>query len=741
MGTFRHLFEARPVSSFPSESLRGDLVGGVVSSAVAIPLAIGFGMFAFVSLGDQYFAWGAVSGLISALVVGMVNVMLGERSTMVYAPRVTTTFFLGLLLNSLLHSDAIRTPSASAALAVFFAIVLVGGVFQALFGLMRLGTLIKFTPHPVMAGFQNMAAALLFLVQIGNVLGFDKSIGFTRAFGYLGSARPLSVLVAGLTFAAMWHARKLTAIVPPLLVGLGCGIAAYYFLLLAGFGTALGPVIGLPTASATMNNVLADFSSRSIAELLVHSAPVILTSALALAFIASMDALLCLKLASPPGALDVAGDGLLVRLGLANAASAGFGGITSGINIGASVTNRALGGHSCVSVVVNAAMLLAVLTLLFPLVAYIPRVALSGVIMVVAVQHIDPWTKQTVRRLMRRDAPQRATIALDLAVAMFVSVVSIALNVVLAVFIGITLALFLFVVRMSRSHVRRVYRCDEVRSRKSRDGREMALLETKGASILVVELQGALFFGTAERLAHIINMETSAPTTDVILGLRRVTEIDSTGARIVADIDAALTSRNIKLGLVRSDDAETTTRLSDLLNPPSRIFPDIDRAIEWAEDDLLEKHTSVDAAELPLESISILRDFTAAQIGLLASHLKRVDMPADHIVFKQGDPGSDLFLVTRGHASVYLTTEAGRVRLVTFAPGSVFGELAILDHGPRSATVTADEPMAAFSLSTRAFASLRDRDPDVAIKLVSALARELSDRLRRANLTIRQLEQ
>ena len=80
------------------------------------------------------------------------------------------------------------------------------------------------------------------------------------------------------------------------------------------------------------------------------------------------------------------------------------------------------------------------------------------------------------------------------------------------------------------------------------------------------------------------------------------------------------------------------------------------------------------------------------------------------------------------------------MRLVTFAPRISFRQTAILDHGPRSATVTADEPMAAFSLSTTAFASLRDRDPDVAIKLVSALARELSDRLRHANLTIRQLE-
>ena len=534
---------------------------------------------------------------------------------------------------------------------------------------------------------------------------------------------------------------KLTTIVPPLLVGLGCGIAAYYLLLLVGLGAALGPVIGLPTASATMNNVLADFSSRSIAELLAHSAPVILTSALALAIIASIDALLCLKLASQPGVLDIAGDGLLVRLGLANAGSAGFGGITGGINIGASVTNRAFGGHSRVSVVVNAAMLLAALTVLFPLVAYIPRVALSGVIMVVAVQHIDPWTKQTVRRLMRRNAPRRAAIALDLAVAMFVSVVSIALNVVLAVFIGIALAVFLFVVRMSRSNIRRLYRCDGVRSRKSRDAGQMALLEAEGASILVVELQGALFFGTAERLAHTINAETSTPTSDVILALRRVTEIDSTGARIVADIDAALTRRNIKLVLVRSDEAEAVARLSDVSNLTSRTFPDIDRAIEWAEDDLLEKHASVGAAELPLESISILRDFTAGQIGLLASHLERVDWPADHVVFKQGDPGSDLFLMIRGHASVYLTTEAGKVRLVTFAPGAVFGELAILDHGPRSATVTADEPMSAFRLSTKAFADLCELDPLVAIKLVSALARELSDRLRRANLTIRQLEQ
>src|SRR4051794_14879981 len=82
---------------------RSDVIAGLVSSTVAIPLAMAFGMFAFVTLGDEYFAYGAMAGLVSAVTAGVVCVLLGDRSTRVYAPRITTTFFLGLLLYSLLH--------------------------------------------------------------------------------------------------------------------------------------------------------------------------------------------------------------------------------------------------------------------------------------------------------------------------------------------------------------------------------------------------------------------------------------------------------------------------------------------------------------------------------------------------------------------------------------------------------------------------------------------------------------
>src|SRR5437868_1751756 len=82
------------------------------------------------------------------------------------------------------------------------------GLF-ALFGLVKLGTLIKFAPQPVMAGFQNAAAALLFLVQIGNVCGFDHNVPFTDVPQHLAGIKPLSLAIAAITFATMWNAGKL----------------------------------------------------------------------------------------------------------------------------------------------------------------------------------------------------------------------------------------------------------------------------------------------------------------------------------------------------------------------------------------------------------------------------------------------------------------------------------------------------------------------------------------------------
>src|SRR5581483_904508 len=279
-------------------STRSDVIGGLVSAAVAIPLAMGYGMFAFASLGEDFFAAGALAGLATALVVAVVCVVLGDRTTTVYAPRVNSTFFLGLLIYGLVHSG---TPEIAAGgvplvLGIVFSVVVLGGVLEALFGLVGLGTLIRFAPQPVMAGFQNAAALLLFLVQLGNVCGFDRTVPFTQVPAHLASVKPLSLAIAAITFAAMWNGKKLVPKVPPILVGIGLGTALYYLGQLAGLGAHLGPVIAnAPRAvmGLTALPYLADFARGGQMAVLL---PTVVSAALALAIIASIDALLCAKL-------------------------------------------------------------------------------------------------------------------------------------------------------------------------------------------------------------------------------------------------------------------------------------------------------------------------------------------------------------------------------------------------------------------------------------------------------------
>jgi len=732
------------MGEFRQSRLCDDLLGGLVSVSLAIPLAMGYGMFAFTALGDSYFAHGALAGVYAAITAGVVCVVLGDRSTTLYAPRITTTFLLGAFLYHLVHSESLHGNVHLIVLA-FFSIIFLGGMFQALFGLVRLGSLIRFTPHPVMAGLQNAAAALLFLVQLGDVCGFDRNIPFKAVFAHLAEIKPLSLAVALITFVVMWKARVITTKIPPLLIGLGGGTLLYFVLVLAGFGTQLGPVIGLPVAveSPTPYRAIGELTHLGdFAELL----PFIVGGAFALALVAAIDALLCAKLVMPVGAKKVDGDRLLMRLGVGNVLSACFGGITSGVNIGPSLANRAFGAKTSLSVLINAAILLLISSVLFPVVSYIPRVVLSATIMVVAVQHVDPWSIDLIRRIRASASRSRGLMLLDLLVVAIVATLSVTINIALAVFLGIIIAIALFIVRMSRSIIRRSYRCDNIHSRKTRTPGDLALLEKRGVDILVLELQGVLFFGSAEMLSQDVERAAGAGTRTIILDTRRITEIDATGARILADIHAMLNRKNQRLALALTKNSETAARLSELgtieVIGADYIFEDIDRAIGWAEDDVIRVNTEVnEGAEIPLEHVELLNTLTSSEIQSIKDCTRRKIFDRGRIIFSEGDSGKELFIITKGQVSAYINQVDGRdIRLATFAPGSVFGELGFLDAGPRSASLVADDEVTCYVLSETQFAVLAKDAPSVAIKLLSGLGRELSKRLRRANQTIQQLE-
>jgi anti-anti-sigma factor len=251
--------------------------------------------------------------------------------------------------------------------------------------------------------------------------------------------------------------------------------------------------------------------------------------------------------------------------------------------------NRGFGGKSHVSVLVNAAVTFLTLIALLPVIAHFPRAVLSGAIVVIAIQALDPWTIKTVRQLAARDVLDWKRAAIDLGVSLGVAVLAIVTDIVIAVMAGLVIAIGFFLVRMSRSIIRTSRRAEMLRSRRVRDPASMAILAEHGSRIVVVELEGAMFFGTAERLVDHVDAELARPTSVVILDFKRVTEVDVTGARILTQLADRLSKKNAQLALSSlSGPAMIGRALLDMgvieALGVERSFPDRDQALEWAED-------------------------------------------------------------------------------------------------------------------------------------------------------------
>jgi sulfate permease, SulP family len=724
--------------------------GGCVSAAVAAPLAIGFGMFAFVGLGDEFFGHGVLAGLYAALIAGLVCVILGDRSGTIYAPRVVTTFFIGtLLLQHVAYSDAaiVANGGSAVVLAIVFTIVFLAGVMQLMFGVLRIGTLIRFTPQPVIAGFQNCAALLLVIAQFSQVLGFDTHVPLGKLASHIGETKLLSVAVATIAALATWNAKRWVARMPPVLFGLLAGTVAYYALVGLAGKALLGPVLGSAPSVA-----LIPVNASVFVELIRHPQfgeilPLLLSGAFSIAVIASVDALVCSRLLEGPGAPRTPANVQLTRLGAANMVAACFGGITAGFNLGPTLVNRAFGGRGRVSVLVNAFLTLLLIVAAMPLVAYLPRAALSGVIVVIGIQHIDRWSIALGRQVFGGKRQESKSATLDFLIVLLVALVSIVVDIVSAVLLGVAVSIVFFLARMSRSVVRRAYRANAARSRKSRDPLLMQFLAERGAVILVAELDGALFFGTAEQLSERLEQELEHETRYVILDFKRVTEVDSTGAGCVQQLCAQLAERHAKLivcGVLPSSAFYRVLQDGGVVGEHGKAwtFVDVDRAIEGAEDELIaaECDTAEKPGDYPLGALSLLRRMDLQEMVQIKARLTRRHYAPLQVVFDQGDPGEALFIVLSGSASARMIDQGRERRLMTFGPGGIFGEMGLLEGSTRSATVVADDELECLVLDKGALEQLTREHPSIAIKLLAGLGKELATRLRLVNRTILHLE-
>jgi MFS superfamily sulfate permease-like transporter len=725
-------------------SLKGDFAGGATSAVLTVPVSMGYGVLALLPLGDQYISTGILAGLYSAMLVPLTILVLGDRNTLMYAPRSVVTFLLASVIAGGLAQTAGRQT-----LVLVFLIIFLAGLFQALFGILRVGNLIRYIPSPVMAGFQNAVAVLIFLSQLAPMLGVPRHVAVLQLIEQPALAQPLTFLVGVLTCLAIWLGPRAAPRIPPIVFGLVVGTGTYYGLAALGQREGLGPIIGaIPAALPEPSYVLGFVSLLAQGDLRLLF-PTVALAAATLAIIASLDALLCAKTVESATGTRVPGNRVLSLLGVGNMVAACFGGIAGSINLGSTFANHRAGGRTRVSVAVTVALLLTTVLFLGPVIGLVPRVVIAATLVVVSIQLLDRWSLQAIGRLLSRDFVYWKAMALDLLVVVLVATVTIGYNLVAGVAVGVAVAVLFFLLRMSKSVIRRTYRADVVRSRRTRDPRLMELLSMEGRKIVAFELEGPIFFGTAEYLAAQVETALQQETSYVLLDLKRVNELDSTGARVIQQIHGKLAREGKRLLVSHAQDNALLWNVLEDMGVAAALarhalFLDTDAALEWAEDQLIlgSRSGAGLSDEVPLDRLTVLAGLTAAERELVGHALGRRVYQRGDIVIKEGDTDRSLFMISKGTASVKvrLAGQDREKRLASFSPGAVFGEVALLDEEPRSATVTADEELVCYVLDDARFRALTSEHPSIAIKLLANLSRELSRRLRKANAMISQLE-
>jgi len=295
--------------------------------------------------------------------------------------------------------------------------------------------------------------------------------------------------------------------------------------------------------------------------------------------------------------------------------------------------------------------------------------------------------------------------------------------------------------RAARSTVRARYSVAEITSKRLRRAGERRILDAVGGRAKVYDLQGDLGFAAIEAVVRQL-VEASAAGDFAIIDLTRVTRIEDSAAPIFADLLRSFEAGAQRVLFVNvSSHFRFVRLLEERLNafdPPTtvRTFADMDHALEWCENRLISEHA---AESKPHEALTLAEHglclgLDPRQIACLHSLLDRQRFERGTLIVRKGDAADNLYLLVRGEVSVTLQLPNGDVkRLSTLSPGMTFGELAVVDHRPRTADVRADTPAECYALSTTALDQLGTTHPDIKIALLENLLRNAAWMVSRLN--------
>ena len=731
-------------------NIKGDLSGAISAAIISIPLSIGYGIIVYKPLGTEFLPFAALLGLYACLFGGIFASLLGGTDIQITAPKAPLTLLLASFIAPMAAS--LQIPDAASRQVIIVGLastcVLVSGIVQFCFGALRLGNLIKYVPYPVVSGFMNGIAIILIYEQTAPLIGSGHHISLMELFSNPSVVQPYTLSVGLITIIAVFLSKRFFKTLPASLVGLAVGTAVFYALKNFGGISALGPVIGNFNFQWPKPDIFLNLSGLMTDIDIVDLLPRILITGLVLGSIGALESLLSSVAADNFTGTRHNSNKELMGQGIANIMNSLFSALPSAGSELHNMANYRAGGRTRLSSLVCGLLILIIVLTLGSFIGKIPLAVIAGIIVSVGLGLFDKWTLDLIRNLRRTREQQKRIIA-NLAVTIAVAVITVCVNLIVAVLIGIAIASGLFVVRMGRSIIKRKYKGDQIHSKKVRSSKNNILLQERGKGIIVYELRGPLFFGSADNLAMEIDSAVHHYSY-CILDMKRVNEIDSTGAKILGQISKKVDESGKYLLISYLADNPSLSEILKAMGvynklPENCFFPDTDAALEWAEDNVLTQ--SIDLAKalggVQLNEMDIFMDFTQEEIHSLKQKLIFKSFKKGETIVKEGDIDRNLFFLTKGSVSVRIhLPESDRYkRLITYSAGVTFGEMAFLDGSPRSAEVCADEASETYLLSPDEYAVLQKKKPEIAVKLVRNIALEMSERLRIRTNEVRVLEE
>ncbi len=501
-----------------TNNIKGDIFGGITAGIVALPLALAFGIQAFGGIDSPEAAsMGALAGLVGATLLGFFAALFGGTHSQISGPTGPMTVITASLIS------AAWTASSGNFAAVIIAMAMAGvfcGLFQILFGLIRIGKYVRYIPYPVLSGFMSGIGVIIILQQIYPMIGkkspvstLDMILGFPAA---MADGVSVMALLMGLgTILIILCFPRLTKKVPSTLVAL---IVMTIVSILCSFDVALtiGQIpAGLPMPFFMKDGI--DLGGINWFETIEAA----LIPGLTLAGLGSIDTLLTSVVADNITKTKHDSNQELIGQGIGNAIAGMFCGIAGAGATMRTVVNVKSGGRTQISGMVHALFLLAILLGLGSLVKYVPLAVLAGILITVGWGIIDFRGFKDLTHIPKADA----------FVLIVVFLTTVFVDLLTAVGIGMVIACVLFMKRAG-DLVENQYHGGMLTDSYDKETPwedEAGITEEMKKNIYIQRLDGPIFFGSITGFQRVMH-DIPADIKTVIIRMRRVNFMDQSGA-------------------------------------------------------------------------------------------------------------------------------------------------------------------------------------------------------------------